>query len=137
MISVFHCRPRDGSRGLDRCAVNLKDPEAEAVVFGKMNGAEKTIAGVFVTILAAGSLLFGAFWILLTILFIQNFHHPNLWHFFIFLYTVATPVASTMGYFLFWFRPSVRTALFSVIASLAVGATYFLWTSDVARGLIH
>ena len=102
-----------------------------------MKGSRKAATGVIVSILAGLAVLFGGFWILLSIIFFQNFHLPNLWHCFVLLYTFATPALSVAGFFVFWFRPSSKTATFSIIASLAVGGIFFLWIAEGSRGLIH
>ncbi len=102
-----------------------------------MEGAKKTVTGIVISILAAIALLTGGFWILLSVVFFQNFYLPNLWHCFVLLYTFATPAIAVCGICAYRFRPSLKTALFTVVASLAVGATFFLWIAEGSRGLIH
>lgn len=115
----------------------MKDDGHIGVTYPEMKGARKGLIGVFVSILAGLAVLFGGIWILLTIVFFQNFHLPNLWHCFVLLYTLVTPVLSVAGFLLFWFRPSAKTAILSVSASLAVGGIFLLWIADGSRGLIH
>lgn len=102
-----------------------------------MKGARKAVIGVIVSILAGFAVLLGGFWILLSIVFFQNFHLSNLWHCFVLLYTFATPVLSVAGFVFFCFRPSGMTAMLSIAASLAVIGIFFFWIADGSRGLIH
>lgn len=95
------------------------------------------MVGGLVSILAGHAVLFGGIWILLSIVFFENFHLLNLWHCFVLLYTFATPVLSVAGFFLFWLRPSAKTAILSISASLAVGGIFLLWIADGSRVLIH
>lgn len=70
-------------------------------------------------------------------MFLVNFHLQNFWHLFVLSYIFVTPLFSFSAYLVHTLRFSAFTGWISLVASLATLATWFLWTVDASRGLLH
>ena len=92
-----------------------------------MHWAAQGVVGTVVTILTACSVIYGSFWCLLSLRYLQVAYSFGGWDYFALFYTFATPAVSVGGYFVFWFRPSLKTAAFPILASLLVGGIYWVW----------
>lgn len=95
------------------------------------------LCAFLVSTFAAFSLIFGGFCMLMAFIFFQNFHLPNHWHSFVLAYTFVTPVLSLVGIVIFAAHPSRKSAIFSILTSLAVFANYLVWNAAGSSGLIH
>ena len=97
----------------------------------------RILTGVIVVTLSACAVLFGAFWMLMAVLCLHNFHFLSLWDCFALVFTFASPAASVAGYFRYFLRPSLGNGILSAFASFSVIGIYFIWTADASRGFMH
>jgi len=95
-----------------------------------MSGVAKGVAGLFVTVLTACSVIYGAFWCLISLRYFQVASQFGYWNYFALFYTFVTPAASVAGYFMFWFFPSLKTVTFSILACISVAAIYWIWAPN-------
>ncbi len=84
--------------------------------------------------LFVGGLAAGAFPLLLGVLLFDRFRLADPWHCFAICYLWTAPAASVTCYAAFHFRPSVRTAWISALASLAPVGSWFVMGSDALKG---
>jgi hypothetical protein len=92
---------------------------------------------LFVFLLAGVSFLIGCAFVLMGLIFLTNFNVSNSWHVFVLISSFSAPVLALAGSFVYAVRTSWKTAIFSILASLFVGAVYLMWGADASNGLAH
>lgn len=93
------------------------------------------IVDSFTYLLGGLAVLMNLAYLAIALIFLDNL--ASLFGAFLFYYTACAPFGIIAGYLAFHFQRCRSTRLLLLGEAFAGTATYFLWTSDFAEGIIH
>lgn len=98
---------------------------------------ESILCMVLTGVLAVSSAVVGFLFVLLALLFFDSIHFARNEHCLVVGLTFTGPFLALAGWMVFLFRQTWLRFVMSLLASGVIGLTVSVWTSPLARGIMH
>lgn len=103
-----------------------------------LRGFKLILISIVVSLSSVASILFAAFFLLLSWAFFGNFHLGSFWHGFVLCFTFVAPFVVFFGLLMFCGQSTLKRGLISILISAAAAVgIYLIWSAEASRMLVH